>query len=107
MKIKDLVKVYENTVINGHVYGDDDCKIYGDIIITDKRILIQYESAIYIIKLSEVSSICYYFYDCGSRCWGIAVYYGEKNDERIYFPNTTEWRSWSEKVFETLNKYIV
>ena len=105
MDIKSLVKENEKIVINGHCYEQGSLNVYGDIIVTDKRILTQYNKSIYIISFSEVSQIEYHYSDYSEKYVIFVRTTGDSSVE-ICFASNTEWREWSEKVFTAINKYM-
>ncbi len=112
MKIKNMVKATETIVIDGHMYNhravDGKYGDIGDIIITDRRIFLQYGDNITIIPLSKVTEIFYSdYYVKNNNFWEIGIIENSGRDiSTLFFPNNAEWRAWSEKVFEALSKYV-
>ena len=107
MTIKNLIKPNETILINGHVYFDDECTNYGDIIITDQRILtMDKEKNITITKNSNILGVRYIMPCKYYNRYGISLCQQVHCGVHFNFPNTIEWVEWSEKILSILSKNI-
>ena len=100
MKINDLVRSDETKIISGRVYSYSDLKNIGDIIFTNKRLLLQFGDDIRIYDYTRFDYICLSIKADYER---IAFGFNGSDAESIYFAANAEWKAWSEEVFRVLS----
>ena len=99
MKIEDLITGAENITIKGRCYDNPMLTRYGDIIITDKKVLVQYDKCTTVLMRQYITKVEYRLND-SDIC--IYIYTSDQYPFGFHFAKTPDWRNWSEEVYAAL-----